>query len=95
VIVLTRDELEALLKQDPFNGAEHGKEWYLIVTFRKDREPPICSKLDRSKTTGPEFMADLEKRYGKRITTRTWNTVLKIVAKMQTEEGKALKLNKR
>jgi hypothetical protein len=29
-------------------------------------------------------MKDLEKRYGKKITTRTWNTVLKIIAKMQS-----------
>lgn len=83
VIVRDQDELEAMAKKDPFKGATHGKEWYLTVTFRKDGKPPIFSKLDRAKTDGPAFMADLEKRYGKKITTRTWNTVLKIIAKMR------------
>lgn len=82
VIVLSQDELEALVKRDPFKGTEHGKEWYLTVTFRKDRSPPVFSKLERATMDGPELMADLEKRYGKRITTRTWNTLLKIAAKM-------------
>ncbi|MEO6567362.1 MAG: DUF1697 domain-containing protein [Opitutaceae bacterium] len=82
VIVQTQKEFEALLKKNPFEGAEHGKEWYLVVTFRKDRQPPVFSKLDRAKMDGPAFMKDLEKRYGKHITTRTWNTVLKILGKM-------------
>jgi uncharacterized protein (DUF1697 family) len=80
VIVLRQDELEALVEKDPFKGLEHGKEWYLTVTFRKDRKPPVFSKLERARMDGPEFMTDLEQRYGKHITTRTWNTLLKIVA---------------
>ena len=82
VIVLTQDELERLILSDPFHGAEHGKEWYLIVTFRKGGRRPICSQLVRAEMDGPQFMADLERRYGKRITTRTWNTLLKIQAKL-------------
>lgn len=78
-IVRRHNEIDALMKADPFNGAEHGKEWYLTVTFLKDRRPPVYSKLDRTKMDGPEFMADLEKRHGKRITTRTWNTLRRIV----------------
>ncbi len=85
VIVQSQGELGAMVKSDPFKGAEHGKEWYLTVTFRKDREPPVFTKLARATMAGPELMTDLEKRFGKRITTRTWNTVLKIVAKMKTE----------
>lgn len=83
VIVRTQDELEAIAKKNPFKGAEHGKQWYLVITFRKDGEPPIFNKLDRATMDGPGIMAALEKRYGKQITTRTWNTVLKIIAKMQ------------
>lgn len=84
VIVVAQKEMEAMLRADPFKGTEHGKQWYLIVTFRKDGAP-IFHQLERAKMSGPEFMAALEKRYGKRITTRTWNTLLKIVAKMQAE----------
>lgn len=86
VIVRRQDELEAILKKDPFKGAEHGRQWYLIVTFRKTGEPPVFNKLDRAKMDAPDAMLDLEKRYGKKITTRTWNTVLKIVAKMRSTD---------
>lgn len=82
VMVRTQEELEAIIAKNPFKGAEHGKQWYLVVTFRKDRQPPVFRKLDRAEMDGPEFMKDLEQRYGKHITTRTWNTVLKIVAKI-------------
>lgn len=83
VIVRSQTELEAIVKKDPFKGSEHGKQWYLIATFRKDRKPVVFNKFNRAGMDGPEAMLELEKRYGKKITTRTWNTVLKIVAKMQ------------
>jgi uncharacterized protein (DUF1697 family) len=82
VIVRTQQELEAIVRKDPFKGAEHGKEWYLVVTFFKDGKAPVYSKLERAKMDGPEFMSDLGKRYGTHITTRTWNTIHKILAKM-------------
>jgi hypothetical protein len=41
---------------------------------------------------GPKFMTELEKRYGKRITTRTWNTLLKILGKMRAESKPGAKL---
>lgn len=85
VLIRSEDELKAMVARDPFKGAEHGKEWYLTVTFFKDQKPPVYSKLNRAKMDGPEFMADLEKRHGKRITTRTWNTIQKILGKMEGE----------
>jgi uncharacterized protein (DUF1697 family) len=94
VIIVPQDELQAMVKKDPFKGAEHGGEWYLIVTFRKGGQPPVFNKLERAKMDGPAFMADLEKRYGKRITTRTWNTLLKIVGKMPAHERPPI-LNRR
>ena len=81
--VRSREELEAMIKADPFDGAEHGSEWYLTVTFFKDRRPPIFSQLVRANLDGPAFMTDLGKQHGKHITTRTWNTVRKIAAKMR------------
>jgi uncharacterized protein (DUF1697 family) len=86
VIVRRQDELEAMATQNPFKGTEHGAQWYLTVTFRKDRQPAIFGKLERATMDGPEFMTKLEKRYGKHITTRTWNTLLKIIAKMQSAD---------
>lgn len=38
----------------------------------------IISVLDLSKTKTPKGMDELEKLFGKNITTRNWNTVLKI-----------------
>ncbi len=83
VLVRSQDQLEKMAATDPFDGAEHGKKFYLTVTFFKDRTKPVFTKLEHATMDGPRFMADLEKRYGKRITTRTWNTVQKIVAKMR------------
>lgn len=38
----------------------------------------ICSVLDLSITKTPKGMDELEKLFGKNITTRNWNTILKI-----------------
>jgi uncharacterized protein (DUF1697 family) len=40
----------------------------------------ICSALDLSKAGTLDLMSFLEKEYGKDITTRNWNTVMKIAA---------------
>lgn len=40
----------------------------------------ICSVLDLSKTKTPDGMKVLENIFGKNITTRNWNTLLKMVA---------------
>lgn len=42
----------------------------------------ICSTLDLSRTKTVKGMDSLEKLFGKDITTRNWNTILKIHAKM-------------
>lgn len=84
--IRTEQELAAMVKSDPFNGAAHGTEWYLTVTFFKDRRPPVYNQLARASLDGPEFMAGLDRRFGRHITTRTWNTVLKIVEKMRPPE---------
>jgi len=84
VFVQSESELAAMVKKDPFDGKEHGKEHYLIVTFRKDG-PPVFNAFDRKTLDGPEMMAELLKKYGKRQTTRTWATVAKALAKMRDE----------
>lgn len=38
----------------------------------------VCSVLDLSSTKTPKGMDDLEKIFGKQITTRNWNTILKV-----------------
>lgn len=43
------------------------------------RNKIILSVLDLSKTSTPKGMDELEKLYGKNITTRNWNTIRKII----------------
>lgn len=39
----------------------------------------LCSVLDRSAAKTVDFMTLLDQNFGKKVTTRNWNTVLKIV----------------
>ncbi len=51
----------------------------------------IFSVLDVSKNKTPTAMSILEKEYGKNITTRNWNTVIKIWKAGRGVKGKRLK----
>ena len=44
----------------------------------------IISYLDLSKNNTPKAMAALEQFYGKAITTRNWNTIVKINSKLES-----------
>ena len=44
----------------------------------------ITYAIDNSTGATPDFMARLEKTYGKDITTRTWLTVQRVVKKMES-----------
>jgi len=43
----------------------------------------LCSVVDLSQGKTPDLMAYLERQYGKQLTTRTWNTVTRLVAKLE------------
>lgn len=81
-MVRSREELESLTKKKPFRGVEDEKPNYLVVTFFKDRKPELCTVIDLNAGKTPSFMADLEKKHGKDITTRTWKTIGRILKKM-------------
>ena len=57
----------------PYLSQDNG---YKIILM-KDRI--ICSVLDLSVTETSKGMEELEKLFGKNITTRNWNTILKVV----------------
>ncbi len=88
VMVRSQAEIDALIASDPFKGATHGGDVYLLVTFFKDRREPVCTALTRAQMATPEFMSAADKEHGKHITSRTWNTLLKIAAKMGKGKGK-------
>ncbi len=82
-IVRSRVELEALVKKNPYKGVEDKKPNYLLITFFKDRRPELCSAINLEGAKTPQFMVDLERAHGKAITSRTWKTVNRILAKME------------
>lgn len=103
VIVRSQQQLESLVAQNPYKGIEHSRESYQLVTFFKDKPKSLssnsdfydddggnalCSTVDTTAAKTPDFMTQLEKQYGKDITSRTWKTVQRIIAKFeQTKEA--------
>lgn len=81
-IIRSKEALEYLVKRVPFKGIKDEKPNYLVVTFFKKDNQELCTAIDLSATTGSDFMRATEKTYGKGITTRTWKTVGRILAKM-------------
>ncbi len=95
-IIRSQAQLQALIDSDPYKGANHSRQSYLLVTFFK--RPPsdlkenyygtkgvnaLCSIIDTTSAKTPDFMAKLERRFSKDTTSRTWNTVQRIVKKME------------
>jgi uncharacterized protein (DUF1697 family) len=83
VYIRSKKELEALVRKNPFKGAEHGTKSYLIVTFRRLKPREIFNSLDMTNPNTPKFMQNIEKKFGKDVTTRTWKTVGRILEKME------------
>lgn len=91
-IVLSQKELEKLIKQNPFKELTHGTHSYLLVTFFKNKpakklkyDRAVCNVFNLSGNNGPEVMTQLEKDYGKQITSRTWKTINRIVEKFKSK----------
>ena len=84
-IIRSKEEMTSLAKANPFKGVSDTKPNYLVVTFFKNRTKELCTviNLDAGKT--PDFMQKIEKQYGKEITTRTWKTVHRILARMDSQ----------
>jgi uncharacterized protein (DUF1697 family) len=86
-MVRSREELERLVKKNPFKDVAHSRHNYLIITFFKytanSGAREIATVIDLSKNKTPDFMRKAEKKHGKEITTRTWKTIERILKKMQ------------
>jgi uncharacterized protein (DUF1697 family) len=81
-MVRSQKELEDLVTRNPFKGIKDEKPNYLVVTFFKDRRKELATVIDLATDKTPNFMAELEKKHGKALTTRTWKTVHRILKKM-------------
>ncbi|HKE26129.1 MAG TPA: DUF1697 domain-containing protein [Bryobacteraceae bacterium] len=87
-VVRTKEELEALVKRNPFRGVKDEKPNYLLVTFFKDRKPELCTVIEIIPGKVPDFMRDVERRHGKAITSRTWKTIGRILKKMEQTKAR-------
>lgn len=81
--IRSKKDLEKIIKKDPFKGTVHSRQSYLIVTFLKKKPFEIFTATNVAEEKTPNFMSQIEKEYGKEITTRTWKTVERMVAKMK------------
>lgn len=97
-IVRSQQQLQALVDANPYKNAEHSRASYLLVTFFKTPPSPLpaqnyfdtvgvnalCSTIDTTAAKTPDFMSKQDRQYGKdQITSRTWLTIRRILAKMQ------------
>jgi uncharacterized protein (DUF1697 family) len=87
VFLRSIDDLKKMVKKNPFKGKVHSRETYLLVTFLKKKPFKIYSSYDVAQMHTPDFMREMEKKYGKENTSRTWKTVLRVIEKMDKETG--------
>jgi uncharacterized protein (DUF1697 family) len=79
IAVILRDEkqIEKLIDSKPFANVKVTPSTLLYVSFTDDEE--IINALDRNNVKHTtDLMKELDKKYGKRITTRNWNTIEKV-----------------
>lgn len=83
VILRTAETLQALVESDPFSlilSEAKDPNIRLYITFTRSGDN-IPSVLDLRDTQTTKEMEQLEKRLGKDITTRNWNTIVKMVGR--------------
>jgi hypothetical protein len=57
------------------------------VTFFKTRTPELCTVIKLTEGKTPDFMRNVEREYGKALTSRTWKTIARILKKMKETGG--------
>lgn len=78
VIIRADHDLKLLVDQNPFSKVNITPQTRLYITFTENRDIINSIEITVSKDT-TDLMKDMEKENGKNITTRNWNTILKIV----------------
>lgn len=88
VVLRSVAQLEKLEKADPFKGVKITPETRLWVTLLKEKVKGKSEVFTVFQVTtlraGVEAMDDLDKTYGKHITTRSWNTIGRILKAHRT-----------
>ena len=81
-IIRSQNQLKKIIEKKPFGNSKFFKNNYMIVTFLK-RGGELFNVIDTTSIKTSNIMTELEKKHGKQITTRTWQTVNRIFNKMQ------------
>ncbi|HUS26368.1 MAG TPA: DUF1697 domain-containing protein [Nevskiaceae bacterium] len=74
-VTFFKDKPHARLK---FPYRPQGKSYELLGMY----DQAVCSVVDLTGTKTPDLMSWLERQYGKQITTRTWQTVGRILKRL-------------
>lgn len=82
-IVRSAQQILRLIKSNPFQGKRDTPTSHFNITFLK-KGGEVFSIIDTIGAKTSPIMAGIEKKYGKEITTRTWKTVSRISAKLNT-----------
>lgn len=64
---------------NPATQEPAGPGYEIVAKYSRE----ICAVIDLASTKTPNYMIHAEKAYGKQITTRTWKTVQRIIAKLE------------
>lgn len=103
-VIRSQQHLRDLVSGDPFDGRQHGRTTYLLVTLLKEPPPTswtpppatgdgatrivghtdreVFSVTDTTAANTPDFMTYLEHQLGTAITSRTWLTIQRVLARM-------------
>ena len=80
VILRTQEQIQNLIDADPFKGKEGNPKIKLYVTFvSEDPNEDVFTVRDLDEGGTTDMMTELDKKNGKHITTRNWNTLKKLV----------------
>lgn len=74
IIVKTGDQIKKIIQG--FKNKPNSREVFYITFLKNDKE--VMSVVDLSSKGTTDLMKELEKKYGKAITTRNWNTIIRI-----------------
>lgn len=84
-IIRSEDDLNKLVAKNPFKGILDEKPNYLLVTFFKDRREEIATALNQNDTKTTDFMAKMDREHKKKITSRTWKTIGRVLKVMEKD----------
>jgi uncharacterized protein (DUF1697 family) len=90
VVLRTLEQIERLERAQPFKGVIVSPSTRLWITFlpaaaKGKTEVPHVIELTGNLRAGMDLMDDIDRKYGKHVTTRSWNTIGRILKAAKSE----------